>query len=392
MTDTDTDTFELVGARLPGRPEAVDVAVVGGLVASISPASSSSRGAAGPRLAADGRWLLPGFWDEHVHFATWAAHSRRIDVSEATSAAAVAEAAGRAARRSPDGPLTLAGFRDGLWAEAPDRWLFEAAAPGREVVAISGDLHCAWLSGAALRRVGLGDHPTGLLREGEWFGLIPVLAPAAATADAWADDAARAAAGRGLTGLVDFEMAWTRDEWRRRRAAGFDRLRVECGFYPPDLDRALAAPERAGQAVDGDRLISVGPLKIISDGSLNTRTAWCFDPYPGLTGADARGLATTPFEELVALLRRAAAGGLTAAVHAIGDRANAAALDAFEASGCPGRIEHAQLLRWVDIDRLARLGLTASVQPAHILDDRDVAERHWRGRTDRAYPLASLLA
>ncbi|MDR0594475.1 MAG: amidohydrolase family protein [Bifidobacteriaceae bacterium] len=390
-------TVELVGARLPGRPGAVDVSVVDGLVAAIRPAwpvSESARGpGAAPRLAAGGRWLVPGFWDEHVHFATWAAHSRRIDVSGAGSAAEVAEVARQAAIDSPVGPLMLAGFRDGLWPDAPDRALFDAAAPGREVVAVSGDLHCAWLSGPALARVGAGDHPTGLLRVVEAFGLGPVFVTVSqATADAWAAHAARAAAGRGVVGLVDLEMAWTRPDWLRRRAGGFDWLRVECGFYPPDLDRALAEGGRTGQAVEGDRLIAVGPLKIISDGSLNTRTAWCFDPYPGLTGAAACGLVTAPVDELIPLMRRAAAAGLTPAVHAIGDRANAAALDAFEAVGRGGRIEHAQLLRWADIDRFARLGVVASVQPVHALDDRDVADRHFPGRTDRAYPLASLLA
>ncbi|MDR2252539.1 MAG: amidohydrolase family protein, partial [Bifidobacteriaceae bacterium] len=390
---TSSGTVELIGARLPGSPELVDVAVDAGVVTGIRATGSSREPAKRPRLAADGRWLLPGFWDEHVHFATWAAHSRRIDVSEATSAAAVAEAARRAAELNPAGPLALVGFRDGLWADAPDRALFDAAAPGREIVAVSGDLHCAWLSGAALRRAGLGDHPTGLLREQDWFAVGTVYnAVSAETGDAWAADAARAAARRGVIGIVDLEMTWNRADWMRRRAAGFDTLRVECGFYPADLDLALSTGARTGDPVEGDALISAGPLKIITDGSLNTRTAWCFDPYPGLSGPDACGVVTTPPEELVQLMERGAAGGLTPAVHAIGDRANAAALDAFETVGCGGRIEHAQLLRWADLDRFARLGLIASMQPEHALDDRDVADRHWPGRTDRAYALASLLA
>jgi predicted amidohydrolase YtcJ len=54
-------------------------------------------------------------------------------------------------------------------------------------------------------------------------------------------------------------------------------------------------------------------------------------------------------------------------------------------------MEHAQLIREEDLRRFARLGLTASVQPEHALDDRDVAERHWAGRTGRAFPLRALL-
>ena len=91
-------------------------------------------------------------------------------------------------------------------------------------------------------------------------------------------------------------------------------------------------------------------------------------------------------------MRRAHAAGIRPAVHAIGDSANSLALDVFEAVGCTGSIEHAQLLTEADVARFARLGVTASVQPEHALDDRDVADRYWAGRTDRAFRLADLLA
>jgi predicted amidohydrolase YtcJ len=79
-------------------------------------------------------------------------------------------------------------------------------------------------------------------------------------------------------------------------------------------------------------------------------------------------------------------------VHAIGDQANTIALDAFAKVGCPGRIEHAQLVHADDLARFARLGVIAGVQPAHQPDDRDVADQHWSGRTARAFPYAALLA
>jgi hypothetical protein len=93
---------------------------------------------------------------------------------------------------------------------------------------------------------------------------------------------------------------------------------------------------------------------------------------------------------------------MRSAVHAIGDHANRLALDTFEElvaggarqdfSGLGHSIEHAQLLSDDDVHRFARLGIVASVQPEHALDDRDVADRLWAGRTQRAFPLASLLA
>jgi predicted amidohydrolase YtcJ len=78
-------------------------------------------------------------------------------------------------------------------------------------------------------------------------------------------------------------------------------------------------------------------------------------------------------------------------VHAIGDHANSLALDAFAEIGMGGRIEHAQLLAERDFPRFAELGVVASVQPDHAMDDRDVAEHHWAGRTGRAFATRSLL-
>ncbi len=79
------------------------------------------------------------------------------------------------------------------------------------------------------------------------------------------------------------------------------------------------------------------------------------------------------------------------AVHAIGDRAVTEALAAFEETGARGSIEHVQLTTREDVRRMAGLGVRASVQPAHLLDDRDVTERLWPGRGDRCFPLRWML-
>ena len=85
------------------------------------------------------------------------------------------------------------------------------------------------------------------------------------------------------------------------------------------------------------------------------------------------------------------------AVHAIGDRANREALDAFERTrdawrplGLRHRIEHAQLLAPEDLPRFAELGVAASVQFSHAPSDRDLADRHWAGKTAGAYAYRSL--
>ena len=94
--------------------------------------------------------------------------------------------------------------------------------------------------------------------------------------------------------------------------------------------------------------------------------------------------------ELRRLLEQARDAGIEAAVHAIGDRANSEVLDTFSDLGMRGVIEHAQLVREDDFARFAELGLIASVQPEHAMDDRDVADHHWAGRSDRAFAFGSL--
>lgn len=391
--------------RLPGGDAPVDVWIEDGILTALTPTGAESEsGRDGParEVDLDGRWVIPGLWDNHVHFTQWACARRRLDLSGVGSAA---EAVDRVLARLSASPshgspergemLVGFGFQDALWPDAPSLPVLDAVSGPVPVVLIARDLHCCWLNSAALAVHGHLGHPTGLLREGDCFAVLEGLqAVDEVTTDRWAGEAGHRAAARGVVGIVDLEWAWNREVWQRRVGAGQASLRVEIGVYPSDLNRAIGEGLRTGDAIDGtDGLVMVGPFKVITDGSLNTRTAFCFDEYSGQHGRpDAHGLSTVGVEELVRLMRTAWLAGLRPAVHAIGDRANDLALTAFAQVGCPGSIEHAQLLMPGDAERFAALGVIASVQPEHAMDDRDVADRYWRGRTDRAFTLASLLA
>lgn len=377
----------LRGARLPGGAEPVSVLLREGAVAAVAPDGVLS---AGESRDLDGRWLLPGLWDEHVHFSQWAMTAPRLDVSSAQSARATAESVGARLAAAPASSATLVGygFRDGLWPDLPTTALLDEVSPERPVVLVSGDLHCAWVNSAALRRYGLA-HEDGLLREDPCFELVTALgAMTDAELDALVAEAATAAARRGVVGVVDLEMRWNVSDWTRRVSGGTRSLRVETGVYRDHLDRAVAEGLRTGdELAGGEGLVRMGPLKVLIDGSLNTRTAFCEHPY---ADHDGRGVLTVDPAELDALLARAAAAGIRSTVHAIGDAAATIALDALGRVG-GGRIEHAQLVADADLPRFARLGVTASVQPAHALDDREVAEHYWPGRTGRAFALRSLI-
>jgi predicted amidohydrolase YtcJ len=348
----------------------------------------------------DGRFVIPGLWDNHVHFTQWALLSSRVDVSSAASAREVINQLGSCvslAASADQTPLVGFGVRDGLWPDAAalNAGLLDSVSATRPVVLISADLHACWLNSVALTQYGLAGHPTGQLREDECFAFMRRLDDVPdEIGDALVDKAGRAAARLGVVGIVDLDMRDNLADWRRRIAAGFNTLRVSFGIYTDHLERSIRAGLRTGDTIpDTDGLLTVGPFKIITDGSLNTRTAYCFDEYEGLEGHDhSRGMLTVTPDALLTLLERATGAGLDPAVHAIGDHANALALDVFERLGSGGRIEHAQLVAATDFARFAALGVVASVQPEHAMDDRDVADRYWSGRTDRAFAFESLRA
>nr|WP_307454132.1 MULTISPECIES: amidohydrolase family protein [Microbacterium] len=377
----------------PGRQflptdEPVDIVISEGRIADIAPTGNLRP--TGLVIDGDGGWLLPGLWDHHVHVLQWALVADRVPLGDIASAREAAAVMGATA--ASDGCRIGSGFRDGLWPDEPTLELLDAASGGVPTYLINADVHSVWMNSAAFRREGFEPTASGVLREEDAFEISRRLnAVEPDVADRAVDRMARAAAARGIVGVVDLDMTWNDEPWQRRAARGFDTLRVSYGTYPQHLERAIAEGLRTGDVVRGatNDLVRVGPLKAITDGSLGTRTAACAHPYPG--DPHNRGLLTVAPDDLVDMMTRATAAGLECAIHAIGDVANAHALDAYALTGAVGTIEHAQLVAHADIPRFARLGVAASVQPEHALDDRDMTDAIWAAQSAQPYPLRALV-
>jgi predicted amidohydrolase YtcJ len=379
------------GELAPDRP--VDVVVRDGVVTEVG--AGVQRPAGVEEIDAGGRWLVPGLWDQHVHLAQWTLASQRLDLATVRSPEEITAAVAERIRELPDTPVVGWGHRSGSWDREVTVSELDAVSGDTPVVLISGDGHHAWLNTTALLHLALPVRDS-VVRETEWFAVYPRLVTLVGN-DGTSPEAFRrtldAAAALGVVGIVDFEFGGGRAEWAERWAAGCDLQRIRWATYADTLDDVISSGLRTGDPLPGcDDRATMGPLKIISDGSLNTRTAWCCEPY-----ADAHrleypsGQPNLSGDELRELLSRAHGAGLEIATHAIGDAAVAEALAAYAETGARGSVEHAQLVGRDDVRRMAELGIRASVQPAHLLDDRDVTEKIWPGRGERSFAFRWML-
>ena len=338
-----------------------------------------------------GRCVLPGFTDSHVHFPTWALAQRQAKLD---GCASLAEALDRI---RASGWKRGYGWRDAEWPDGPPTRRALDAISDEPVAMWSKDYHSLWLNSAALALAG-GDlevdggvverdadgEPTGVLREeSAWrFKDKHLAAPADEYLDAMRAGV-KLAHARGVTCVHD------KDGWLG--AAGLwqqlePQLRVWQSIPADRLPELRALSLRGGV---GSPLLRLGYLKVFMDGTLGSQTAWMMD---------GSGVRITSGDELAEIVRAGAEAGWPVGVHAIGDRANREALDAFESTrdlwqplGLRQRIEHAQCLTPADVARFAQIGVAASVQFTHAPSDEELARRFWPDKLDGVYSFRSLL-
>jgi predicted amidohydrolase YtcJ len=353
------------------------------------------------RVDLGGCCVVPGLNDAHVHFPTWSLAQRQVRLEGAGS---LEDALGRVAQALPGvaagGWLRGLGWRDGDWTEPPTRAALDRVAPDVPVALMARDYHSLWVNGAALARaeaplavpggvVERDEHgePSGVLRENAaWSFRDRYVRPAVDEMVEACRAGLGVAAARGVTAIHDKD-GWlgSLEVFQRLREEDALTVRVWQSLPWERLDELRELGIRSGF---GDELLRIGYLKGFMDGTLGSATARLLD---------GSGVEISTREQLEHVVRGAAEAHLPVAVHAIGDAANRAALDAFEATrdawrplGLRPRIEHAQLLAAEDVGRFARIGVAASVQFSHAPSDRDLADRLWEGR-EGAYAYRSLL-
>jgi predicted amidohydrolase YtcJ len=365
-----------------------------------------------------GKLALPGFIDDHTHFMYGGFQLLSVDLRDARTQAEFARRIGEQARKLGPGRWITGGNWDHeLWpgAPLPTRELIDGVTQQNPVFVSRLDGHMGLANSVALRLAGItrethdppggtivrdpkSGEPTGVLKDSAQ-GLIEAVMPK--PSDAEYNEALRAALAEaarvGVTSIQDITLWDHYEVYKRFRDTG--RLTVHIYSRTP-MSQWKRQAELVGRESPGDSWLRLGGLKAFMDGSLGSTTALFFDVFndaPNTAGLMASD--NLPEGKLEKDIRDADKAGLECSVHAIGDKANHLLLNYFEQvekdNGSRDRrfrIEHAQHLLAADIPRFAQLGVIASMQPSHAIDDGRWAEKRIGAvRIKTTYAFRSLL-
>jgi predicted amidohydrolase YtcJ len=349
-----------------------------------------------------------------VHFLSGGFGLLSVDLRDCRSEQEMAERIGAYVRTLPKGAWVLEGNWDHeSWPEKrlPTRASLDALTPENPVFVSRLDGHMALANSAALRQAGIDRNtpdpaggsivrgpdgePTGIFKDNALSLVDRVVPTPSRELNLRAARAALLEAARlGVTSIQDNSSVDALPTYQELRAKGELTARMYVWRYAESMPALKQAGVLTGL---GDDWIRLGAIKILSDGSMGAGTAAFFEPYAD--DPKTSGLLLHPVAELEQLVLDADTAGFQLAVHAIGDRANSLVLDAFEKAARKNpardrrfRIEHAQVVRASDVARFKALGVVASIQPSHCIDDMRWAEKRiGHERCTGAYRFKSFL-
>ena len=385
------------------RPRAEAVAVIHDRIVAVGSGAEIDawRGADTLIIDAGGRLVLPGFNDAHVHFMDGSAGLFNVELKDANSPEEFARRVGEHAKKIPKGEWILGGDWDDQGFKVPQlptRQMIDALTPDNPVFVNRYDGHMSLANSLALRLAGItsktADPPGGVIVRDEKGAPTGILKDAAKSLvneviPAMSHEkrlrvlkrGLRHAASLGLTSVQDMESSYA-------DIGGFAELaekgELTVRMYAAPLETKWNDEAKLGiRHAFGSTFLRLGAVKGYADGSLGSSTAYFFQPYSD--DSRNRGLLSDEMQPLSGMRQRllkADAANLQICIHAIGDAAISTVLDLFadvtRVNGAKDRrfrIEHAQHMAAKDFDRFARLGVIASVEPYHAIDDGRWAEK-----------------
>src|SRR5205809_2865764 len=384
------------GAAQPGV-----VAIAAGKILAVGDSAAIARyvGSRTQVIHAHGGLVIPGLADGHTHFIGGGFRLASVDLRNAATPQEFVRRLREYARTLKPGEWITGGDWDHTpWPGQPPprhEWI-DSVTPSNPVFVSRLDGHEALANAAAMKAAAITkDTPTPaggeILRDpktGAPIGIFKDQAldligraepdPSPEQRDSALARALAHAASLGVTATAHMAASWS-DLATYRRLGMPGRLTPRVALYlPVDAWRAVAESVRRTGA--GDAWVRIGGLKGFADGSAGSRTAAFFEPYADSAGYP--GLMQNPERDMRSWIGNADSAGLQVAVHAIGDRANALILTIYDSvARAHGprdrrfRVEHAQHVRPQDIPLFGTLGVIASMQPYHAIDDGRWVER-----------------
>lgn len=364
----------------------------------------------------EGRTVVPGFNDAHIHLFIMGDHALSITLHGLSKKQIIDRLRHGAplnagTESAAEEPLVAYGW-DFEYCPDPHCRDLDEAFPERPVILFQFSGHGAWLNTAGLRYFGIGEETedwsmggpdrdqggalTGVLREPQNYAPIQRFRSRrmqdAEHIRLALRTALRRLAKHGITSIQDNTWwPWLVPQIARLHRNGELSCRLSCWSYgkDPSLDRSFRF-----KRFNKD-WYHRGPVKHFWDGAFSSYTAWLAEPYSDRP--DTRGQGTSA-EEIAGILRRETRRGRQVAAHSIGDAATAAYVEAVnalpnrsKAGRLRHRIEHGQLIRREDIPRIRELGMIVSAQPHAagdpVKDTRLIGPERLAG----AYPYRSLL-
>ena len=372
----------------PKNPRARSLAIRNGKFLAVGNDVSMHIGPATRRINAQGAAVIPGLIDSHVHMRGFGQMLNSFDFRQNKSPEEIAALVAAKARTLPKGAwITGRNWDQANWGDQmPTSAALDQAVPDHPVYLSRVDGHAAWVNRQAMELAGLTaatkdpkggqilrdptGAPTGVLVD-RAMRLVSAKIPPASDADVEAalERAGREGARLGLTSVHDAGVTkQDLDAYRRLYAAGRMPVRVYAmvGGDGALWDEYLArGPEISDQ-------LTVRCIKLVADGAMGSRGAAFWQPYSD--DKTNSGLLMMAKEDIVRVAGEAAAKGFQVATHAIGDKANSFALEAYATAlkgknGKRFRIEHAQVIRLPDFQTFADLDVIASIQSTHATSD-----------------------
>jgi predicted amidohydrolase YtcJ len=402
------------------HPEAQAVAVLGDRIVGVGTDAEVAawRGPGTKTIDAGGKLVVPGFDDSHTHFVTGGAQLDNVQLNDATTAQEFVRRIGERAKTMPKGSWILGGDWDETkWtpAEFPTKELIDPVTGGTPVFVSRYDGHMGLANSAALRVAGITaqtpdppggvivrdakGNPTGALKDAALDLMYKHVPPLSHDQRLHAVKRALThAASLGVTSVqhmsADFADIAVYDELRDR-----GELTTRIYVAPSIVDFEKLANLGVRRAF-GDTYLRIGAVKGFADGSLGSRTAYFFEPFSDTP--DNRGLLSSEMQPPAVMrdrMMKADSAGIQLCTHAIGDQGISIILDFYGdivkehgAADRRFRIEHAQHMAVKDFDRFAQLGVIASMQPYHAIDDGRWAEgRIGHDRASRTYAFRTFL-